>query len=135
MVWSKKWKSGRIENREEIEKYRKKKKNLVSLIFVWLGVKNWKNEKTSLYKFTHMPLLKNDVQFKKKKNYSYTKIKLVSDALDLQISLLLSLVSTKICSPPLLQPLMHHHSTQSTILSLKIWTPNYLKNSWLGKLQ
>ena len=34
---------------------------LISLIFVWLGV-----EKMSLYKFTHIPMLKNDSQLKQK---------------------------------------------------------------------
>ena len=47
-------KSGRIEN------------ILISLIFVWLRVKSGGMEKMSLYKFTHIPLLKNDAQLKQK---------------------------------------------------------------------
>ena len=43
------WKSGRIEN------------ILISLIFVWLGVKSGGMKKVSLYKFTYTLLLKNDV--------------------------------------------------------------------------
>ena len=52
-VWLK-WKSGRIE------------KILISLLFVWLGVKSGEMEKASLYKFTLILLLKNDVQLKQK---------------------------------------------------------------------
>ena len=48
------WKSGRIQN------------ILISLIFVWLGVEKWRDEKMSLNKFTHIPLLKNDAQLKTK---------------------------------------------------------------------
>ena len=55
------WKSGRIE------------KILISLIFVWLGV-----EKVSLYKFTHIPLLKNNSQLKQKKVINNQKIKIMS---------------------------------------------------------
>ena len=40
------WKSGRIEN------------ILISFLFVWLGVKSGGKEKVSLYKFTHIHLLK-----------------------------------------------------------------------------
>ena len=49
-----KWKSGKIE------------KFLISLIFAWLRVKSGGMEKMSLYKFTHIPLLKNDAQLKQK---------------------------------------------------------------------
>ena len=42
-------------------------KILISFFFVWLEVKKWRNEKICLYKFAHIPLLKNDVLFKKKK--------------------------------------------------------------------
>ena len=52
------WKSGRIE------------KILISLIFVWLRV-----EKVSLYKFTHIPLLKNNSQLKQNKNDKQPKNK------------------------------------------------------------
>ena len=40
-------------------------KNLISLIFVWLRVEKWIDEKISLYKFIHIPLLKNNAQLKK----------------------------------------------------------------------
>ena len=49
-VWLEGWKSGRIEN------------ILISLIFVWLGVKSGGMEKVSLYKFTYTLLLKIDGQ-------------------------------------------------------------------------
>ena len=42
---------------------------LISLLFVWLGLGSEKVEewiKMSLYKFTHIPLLKNDAQLKQK---------------------------------------------------------------------
>ena len=39
-VWLKGWKSERIENGRRMEKI------LISLIFVWLGVKRWKDEKS-----------------------------------------------------------------------------------------
>ena len=55
------WKNGRIE------------KILISLIFVWLRV-----EKVSLYKFTHIPLLKNNNQLKQKKVINNQKIKIMS---------------------------------------------------------
>ena len=48
------WKSGWIEN------------ILIFLIFVWLGVEKGRDKKLSLNKFTHIPLLKNDVQLKQK---------------------------------------------------------------------
>ena len=42
-------------------------KNLISLIFVWLRVEKWRDEKKiSLNKFTHILLLKNDAQLKQK---------------------------------------------------------------------
>ena len=40
------WKNGRIE------------KILISFLFVWLGVEKRGIQKVSLYKFTHIPLLK-----------------------------------------------------------------------------
>ena len=49
------WKSGRIEN------------FLFSLLFVWLGVEKWKDEKMGLNKFTLKLLLNNDAQLKQKK--------------------------------------------------------------------
>ena len=60
-VWLKGEKSGRIENGKRIEKI------LIFLIFVWLEVENERMEKVSLYKFMHIPLIKNDAQLKKKK--------------------------------------------------------------------
>ena len=42
-------------------------KILISFIFIWLEVKKWRDEKICLYKFAHIPLLKNDVLLKKKK--------------------------------------------------------------------
>ena len=48
------WKSERIEN------------ILIFLIFVWLRVEKWRDEKMYLYKFTHVSLLKNDALLKKK---------------------------------------------------------------------
>ena len=39
---------------------------LFSLFFVWLGVKSGVSKKISLNKFTHILLLKNDVQLNKK---------------------------------------------------------------------
>ena len=39
-VWLEEWKSGRIENGGRIEKI------LISLIFVWLGVKKWRDGKS-----------------------------------------------------------------------------------------
>ena len=57
-------KSGRVE------------KILSSLIFVWLGVEKWRDEKMCLYKFIHIPLLLNDALLKKKrqKKKSITQI-------------------------------------------------------------
>ena len=57
------WKSERIE------------KNLIFLIFVWLEVKKWRIEKMSLYKFTHISLLKNDDQLKQKSDKQLKKKK------------------------------------------------------------
>ena len=42
-------------------------KILISFIFIWLEVKKWRDEKICLYKFAHIPLLKNDVLLKKKR--------------------------------------------------------------------
>ena len=65
------WKSGRIE------------KILFYLLFVWLRVENWRDgKKKCLYKFTHIPLLKNydqlkqksDKQPKKKKKNNHPKL-------------------------------------------------------------
>ena len=42
-------------------------KNLISLIFVWLRVEKWRDEKMYLYKFTHVSLLKNYALLKQKK--------------------------------------------------------------------
>ena len=48
-------------------KNRRIKKILFSLLFVWLRVKKWRDEKKiSLNKFTHILLLKNDAQLKQK---------------------------------------------------------------------
>ena len=60
------WKSGRIE------------KILIFLIFVWLGVKKWRIEKMNSYKFTHIPLLKNDVQLKQKSDKQPPKKKAIT---------------------------------------------------------
>ena len=38
------WKSERIENGRRIEKW-EDNKDLISLLFVWLGVKKWRDEK------------------------------------------------------------------------------------------
>ena len=40
----------------------KKKKKL--FLFIWLGVKKWKNKKVNLYKFIYIHLLKKDAQLK-----------------------------------------------------------------------
>ena len=59
-----------IENCEKMEKW-EDKKNLISLLFIWLEVEKLKDgKKMSLYKFAHTPLLKNNGQLrpKKKKN-------------------------------------------------------------------
>ena len=56
-------------------------KILISLIFVWLRVKKWNDrksgmiEKMSLYKFTHISLLKNDTKFKQKSDKQQPKKK------------------------------------------------------------
>ena len=60
-VWLKGWENERIENGKRIEKI------LIFLIFVWLEVENERMEKVSLYKFMHIPLIKNDAQLKQKK--------------------------------------------------------------------
>ena len=72
------WQSEKIGNGKGIKKNRRIEEILVSLICVRLeggNVEEWKTflfgwkekweDKKYLYKFTHMPLLKNDAQFKK----------------------------------------------------------------------
>ena len=63
------WKIGRIENSGKI------KNILIFLFFVWLEVKSGEMKKTSLYKFTHMSLLKNDTQLKQKNDKQQPKKK------------------------------------------------------------
>ena len=55
------WKNGRIE------------KILISPIFVWLGVKKWRDKKVNLYKFTHITLLKNEALLKQTKKSNKKK--------------------------------------------------------------
>ena len=44
------------------------KKNLISLLFIWLEVEKLRDgKKMSLYKFAHTPLLKNNGQLRPKK--------------------------------------------------------------------
>ena len=40
---------------------------LICLFFGWLGVEKKRDKKVSLYKFMHIPLLKNDAKLKPKK--------------------------------------------------------------------
>ena len=64
-VWLERWKSRKIENGEKIEKWKDEKILIFLILFGW----EWKSgrvEKVSLHKFTHIPLLKNDAQFKQK---------------------------------------------------------------------
>ena len=49
------------------------RKILTFLIFDWPGVKKWMIEKMSLYKFTHIPLLKNNAQLKQKSENNQKK--------------------------------------------------------------
>ena len=59
------WKSGKIENGAKIEKLENRKDfNFFFFLVVSGKVEVWK--KVSLYKFTHIPLLKNDVKLKQK---------------------------------------------------------------------
>ena len=51
-----------------MEKWKNRKKILIYLFFVWLGEKKCRDGKTSLNKFTHIPLLKNDAQLKQKRD-------------------------------------------------------------------
>ena len=57
------WKSGRIENGGRMEKW-EDRKDFIFFPSSW----EWKSEKMSLNKFTHIPLLKNNVQLKQKSN-------------------------------------------------------------------
>ena len=57
-VWLEEWKSERIENSERMEKWENRKDfNFSHFCLV-------RSEKVSLYKFTHILLLKNDGQLK-----------------------------------------------------------------------
>ena len=42
-------------------------KILIFLLFVLIGVKKWRDEKKCVYKFTHIPLLKNEALLKQTK--------------------------------------------------------------------
>ena len=68
------WKSGRIENDELMEKWEDRKDfNFSHFCLVESEkVDEWK--KKSLCKFTHIPLLKNDIQLKQKFDKQRKKI-------------------------------------------------------------
>ena len=59
------WKNGRIENGGRMEKW-KDRKDFIFSHSCLVGSGKVEREKMSLNKFTHIPLLKNDVQLKQK---------------------------------------------------------------------
>ena len=65
--WLEVWKSGRIENGGRMEKWEDRKDFNFPYFCLVKNEKSRRMKKVSLYKFTHVPLLKNDAQLKPKK--------------------------------------------------------------------
>ena len=63
------WSGGKVKGQKMVEGWKSKRieKILISLILFGWEQKNGRMEKVSLYKFTHIPLLKNNAILKPKK--------------------------------------------------------------------